>query len=411
MSGDLSPPPADIADRIKRAAVAGAAQAAQVGPPSDPPAATAAGHPKFSPEWAAEILGSLKFQRRRFDIDNPPPAAEPILTLGGATVLTVGNLGAMCGQSGTGKTHAAIAALSAIMAGDPSADCLGWAGGNPQGQGLIYLDFEMSAQDHHAIILESLRRAGLDRPPAWFYSYHLTGCEPQDGENMLGALLATCRDKHGGTRLALLDGAADLLQVGPNDESESLSLVRRLHGYAIDFATAILSIIHLNPGSDFKTRGHLGSQIERKAEIVIQLNRETESDIVEMFAAKARHKPIRKGTGPRFAWDHSWGGFRSVATKQEERQVVTVAKHAALARDLFAVKQAFTHGDATRRIAELEGINEAAAKKRLATLRKQALVIVENATGLYRLAPDAADATYPTGAGKVNLEPLPQGIC
>jgi hypothetical protein len=408
MSGE--PQPIDAADAARRleAAKARATRGADC-TQADVDAAAAAGgesgkegqFPEFSPEWAADVLA--KFTHRRFDSTKPPPPAEPILNLGGTPVLTVGNLAVLCAQSGTGKSHSATATLAAIMAADPAqADCLGWAARNPAGKGVLYCDFEMSAQDHYDILKNALRRAGIDKEPEWFHAYHLTGCEPKQAEQILGALLVDCRERHGGTALAVVDGIADLCG-SPNDEAEALALIRRLHGLAIDFATGIFGIIHLNPGSDFKTRGHLGSQAERKAETVIQLSRETETGIIEAFTAKARHKPIPKGSGPRFDWDEDWSGFRSVETKKAVRRAAADAKAAKLARDLFAVREAFTHADACRRIEELEGLNHDAAKKRLAKLRTLEFVTVERATGLYRLG-NAAREDDSAAEGDANLD-------
>ena len=73
-----------------------------------------------------------------------------------------------------------------------------------------------------------------------------------------------------------------------------------MHALAIEHHCPILAAIHLNPGSDFKTRGHLGSQLERKAESNLKLERD--GDIIILFATRNRKAPISKDHGPRFQW-------------------------------------------------------------------------------------------------------------
>ena len=101
----------------------------------------------------------------------------------------------------------------------------------------------------------------------------------------------------------LLDGGADLL-IDPNDPAESFSFVDELHQLAIRYVTVILSIIHENPsgGEIGKTRGHFGSQLERKAETNLRLQKDKDDGVTTIFAEKARHAHIPKALGPRFVW-------------------------------------------------------------------------------------------------------------
>ena len=111
--------------------------------------------------------------------------------------------------------------------------------------------------------------------------------------------LADAAAAHGGIHSVIIDGVADLV-LDVNDAEECNGIVAELHAQAIRYDCAILCVIHKNPGTE-KVRGHLGSQIERKAETNLSLEKEDEVTVV--WSAKQRRAPIDKKTGPRFRWD------------------------------------------------------------------------------------------------------------
>ena len=338
-----------------------------------------------TPEWARELIEGHACDR--FDVSTPPPEVEPILTLAEVPVLTPGNLAVLCGPTGTAKSHTCAAVMAAPIAPEPEdVDCLSWTARNPGGKALVYLDFEQSKQDNFSLMKTACRRAGIEEPPAWLEAYNLTGMDPKQARVFIEAALLYSKGKHGGTFLMILDGLADLSQ-SVNDELEAIQIVRELHALTIEHETGILGILHLNPGSEFKTRGHLGSQFERKSETVLTLKRDSE-DAISIASHKARHAPIPEGKGPRFQWDSEWGGFLSIESKSEARRSATEAKAAQLARDLFAIKDALTFAEAVDRISELTGakIETGAAKQRLARLRSAGFVFVQSGTGFYHLS-------------------------
>jgi hypothetical protein len=115
---------------------------------------------------------------------------------------------------------------------------------------------------------------------------------------VLAVVMADAAAAHGGIHAVIIDGIADLV-VDVNDSKECNQIVAELHTLAIRYDCAIIAVIHKNPGSD-KVRGHLGSQIERKAETNLSLDKEDEVTIV--WSQKQRRSPILKKNGPRFRW-------------------------------------------------------------------------------------------------------------
>lgn len=263
-------------------------------------------------EDVTEIKSLLQFEHsdpaddqllaRAYDHGRRHPKPRPVYTAGGTTICTPGNLTTLYSQAKAGKSAllGGMLAASMVDAGASAAyDCLGMTGPNPQKHAVIHLDTEQSPYDWQQCIGTVLRRAKMDAPPPWFMSYNLTGLPAHECQRVLSLLLRRGRKLHGGIHSVHLDGIGDLV-VDPNSSEECFPLVTRLHGLAIEFATAIISVLHLNPGSDEKGRGHLGSQLERKSESNLMM--ENRDGVSTYWGTKQRGKIITKSDAIAFRW-------------------------------------------------------------------------------------------------------------
>jgi hypothetical protein len=271
----------------------------------------------ITPDAAREL-----YRSRAYDHQRPRPRANPIYKLASITIGTAGNIITITAQQGSGKSSLVAAGLAATMAeageGTSPIDCLGLASQNRNGHAVIHIDTEQSEEDFDLLIRhKAIARVGLETPPPWLMSTELTGCSPLEILTVLETMMEDAVDQFGGVHSVWLDGVADAVN-SPNDEQEAIAVVRRLHGLAIKHRCSIVCILHLNPGSDFKSRGHLGSQLERKAETVLQLKKATEDsgrEVTTILATKTRHRPIPAALSPRFAWDDDTRMHRSIETK------------------------------------------------------------------------------------------------
>jgi hypothetical protein len=114
-----------------------------------------------------------------------------------------------------------------------------------------------------------------------------------------------------------LDGVADFV-ADPNAGDECFPFVDWLHGLAIKYDCPIFTVLHLNPGTE-KSRGHLGSQLERRAETNLVLEKDAETGRTVIFSTKQRRAPILKADGPCFRWDDMAAMHVSVETVRAER--------------------------------------------------------------------------------------------
>ncbi|HNU52524.1 MAG TPA: hypothetical protein PKJ98_16660 [Verrucomicrobiota bacterium] len=251
---------------------------------------------------------------RRFSIEAKPDEPETRFYIGQTPICTPGNLCAVSASVKAGKSAFVQAMLAAAITMHPDAvDTLGVRARNPLGMAMIHFDTEQSPFDHWMQTERALRRARVEKPPAWFASFCVTGLSVSEARAAIDAALERAHREHGGVYAVVIDGVGDLV-LDVNDSEECNGYTAHLHAAAIRYNCSIVTVIHINPGSDNgKTRGHLGSQLERKAETNLRL--EKVEEITTVWSDKNRRAPITKANGPRFTWSDEAG--MHVSTDQE----------------------------------------------------------------------------------------------
>jgi hypothetical protein len=264
------------------------------------------------------------------------------------------------------------AALASTTARD--GDTLGINSMNPNEHAVIHFDCEQSPADHHALIETALSRVGMVEAPPWLRSYNLLGLSLAERWDLLEYELAEARREHSAIHSILLDGYGDYVK-DPNDPDESFAAVERFHQIAMQYLTHILGILHFNPGPALKTRGHLGSQLARKAESNIELLKEDE--ITMAYTSSSRHAFISKEDGPRFRWDSSAGMHISCATGRVEKAKKDEFRLRCIAEQMFSKTTAISYSDAIAVVSKITRTKERTAEKIFAEMHK-ALIIKRN---------------------------------
>ena len=264
-------------------------------------------------EMAAAGGGFLdEIMARRFDFENPLAEPSPRFFINGKPVCTPGNLTNIISQAKTGKSAYVgakiAAAICAEMEDGGKRDTLGVSASAPWGLVLIHIDTEQSREDHDKFVRRAIRRAGAKKAPEWLWSHGLAGFSAQKLREALHELLRKARREKRGIFAIIIDGTADLVN-DVNDPEECNAFVAELHGLAIEHHCPVINVVHENPGASNsgggKMRGHLGSQLERKAESNLVLKKTEEVTVV--FSEKMRRSPILEKDGPRFRWSDEEG--------------------------------------------------------------------------------------------------------
>jgi phage/plasmid primase-like uncharacterized protein len=237
---------------------------------------------------------------REFNPSARPPPEEPIFKLKDITIATPENISTTTAAIKSGKS-AAIESMAASTFAAQDCDTLSFASANPDGKALLHFDSEQSPADHWHHVDRIIRRAHAGQKPTWLKSYCLTGLTFKQCQECVWEAVRIAAEEFPGILAVLIDGYADLVS-DVNDSAESNDLVARIHGLAIQYHCHISGIIHLNPGSE-KSRGHLGSQLERKAETNLQMEKDKAEESSIIFSTKNRRAGIPKSLGIAFQWD------------------------------------------------------------------------------------------------------------
>lgn len=325
-----------------------------------------------------------RLRARLFNPDNPPPEPEARFSLGGIQIATPGNLTAISAAVKAGKSAFIGAMLASVFTQDPDADCFGITSSNPDGLALVHLDTEQSPYDHHQLVVRARRRANAPGTPPWLFSHCLTGLGHADCREALRFVLKDAADRCGWIHSVLIDGVADLVR-DVNDPGESGDFVAELHGLAITYHCPIVGVLHLNPGSDTKTRGHLGSQLERKAETNLRL--EKTDEITVAWSDKNRGAPIPKAFGPCFCWSDADRMHVSTESKAVAKEDKRRADLRVLAEEVFTEAKApcLSWKEFCEGVVSITGMSPRTAQGKLASM--QALGVLEkNTIGQWKLA-------------------------
>ena len=329
-------------------------------------------------EGKAPASPALARKCRLIQLAHPPKQDVTLYTVNGSAVCTEGNLTTITAAAKSGKSATCSAMVSAVVTTRPmDADTLGFRSRNPEGRAVIYLDCEQSPHDAWQLVDRMRRRARAEAMPPWFFCYSLAGLSPHEALQFARDAFADARDECGGIHSLIVDGAADLVN-DPNDAGECNPLVAELHDMAIRNSCCIVSVIHFNPGTE-KARGHLGSQLERKSESNLRLEKDGEA--VVLYSEKQRRAPILKERGPRFAWSDEAGMHVSVGSVGEERRSAVREAFG----DVFGSRPAMTYCELKTTVMQAMTVKDRQAEKKIAEAVK-AGVITKSAARLYALA-------------------------
>lgn len=331
-----------------------------------------------------------------FDFNNVPVRPAPILQLNGHTISTPGNITNIQAQAKAGKTSVIGGIVASVIVGErDGCDTLGFTSKNPQCGIVLVFDTEQSRFDHDTNIRLILKRAKYEGKPQWLRSFCLTERSTSERFQFIFAAMKWAAEEQGGLFMVVIDGVADLCS-DPNNAEDAFHLVQELHKAAIEYNCGIITVLHENPGSDYgKMRGHLGSQLERKAETALRLAKDASSGLVTIWAERARHCMIPKTEGQCIQFDtekHCFVSCGSAKEMKHQEQMDTARKEIS-----EAFEGAFNLGytELCDKIVKVTGLKIDSAKKRVKKWSDAGLI--NNLGGSYVIA------STPQGASGVKV--------
>lgn len=315
---------------------------------------------------------------REFDFDNPPEPPEPVLKLSDRTICTPGNISNIQGPPKAAKSAVVGAVLASMLLEQGcEADTLGFTGGNENGRAVIHIDTEQSPHDHDSMVRRAYKRANREAKADWLRSHSLIGLEPAMCLEYLVRTMRLSAEEHGGVRLVIIDGIADFC-ADPNDAEDCFALIRKLHRLASEYRCVILTVLHENPGSAAgKTRGHLGSHLDRKVETSLRVAKDEKSGSVTLWVERGRHCFMPKNSGRQFRWCDDTGMHASL--REDDAAFVRArpdkpAKYTAEVAKAFDHDEALLYSDLVKALIKEANMAESTAKARVSEYVNMGLV-------------------------------------
>jgi hypothetical protein len=139
-------------------------------------------------------------------------------------------------------------------------------------------------------------------------------------------------------------------------------------------------VIHENPaqpGFAGKTRGHLGSQIERKAESNLRVKKDGDEVSVIFSDGKQRGPAIPEATAPRFKYCEEAGMHISCEAASIAKAEAARKEMGEEVSEIFNTPESLaglTWSDVCKRIEDIHGIKRSGATKRLHKLEAARLI-------------------------------------
>lgn len=223
-----------------------------------------------------QVEGILQnFSKYRISSSDQIKSPIPVISISGSSISTEGNITVLCGDAKSGKS----ALCNVILAGainSPGNKIDGFNGfdvlENVSSKAVLHFDTEQAKHQHAKTLLNGiLSRVGLTKEPPFLMTYNIRELDIKDYQAICEKIFYAAQHKYKGIHLAIIDGIADFIS-SVNDEAESNKIIHFFEKLAIKYKTPIIVVVHNNPNSE-KQRGHLGSQLQRKAESVLAIKR------------------------------------------------------------------------------------------------------------------------------------------
>ena len=255
-------------------------------------------------------------------------AAPPvILRVDDSVIGTLGNFSASTGKAKSKKTFNVCAIVAAAMTGGTVLNYS--ASLPPERRRILYVDTEQSRFHCKRVLCRILRLAGLptDVHPPLLEFLCLRGYATKERLRKIEEAIYDLDD----LGLVVIDGIRDLAH-DINSPGEATDLITKLMQWTDERRIHIHTVLHLNKGDD-NTRGHLGTELNNKAETVLQITKDDfDRDISSVAAMHIRDRDfepfafrINADALPELVEDYQ--PRQTTATKSFDYAEVCEAKH------------------------------------------------------------------------------------
>lgn len=313
----------------------------------------------------------------QFDPAAPPPPDEVVMVIDDIPIAARGNLTVIQGKSKVGKSAVISAILGAAVRGQRRAEgdtlCLTWR--EEASGSILHIDTEQSRSDWFQLVVRGIMRAGIPEYPPRLRSLPLIPFSRHERLTILKLALVKEAESFGKIDAVVLDGIADMC-ASPNDEAEALDLVGTCMALAQEHHCPIFCVLHENPGSETgKTRGHLGSELNRKAFANLRIDKDAETSISTIYGSEMRKRDIPREQGFCFGWDDEAKMHVFLDRASDIKTSVKQEKAKQEATSILpAPGRSFRYADAIGQIQDALGCTKRTAERKMVTYEAEGII-------------------------------------
>jgi hypothetical protein len=309
------------------------------------------------------------------DFNNPPVQAEMIISINDVPLGTQGNLFGVTGGEGTGKSNYVGSLIAGtVRNANLPIDTLGTSvHPNTANKAVLLYDTEQSETQLYKNISGMLKRGKLNAMPDYFKAYCLTSMSRKERLQAIIQSMDKFYYQYGGIHLVVIDGIADLVRCA-NDEAESVGVIDELYRLAGIYQTCIVCVLHFIPNG-MKLRGHLGSELQRKAAAILSIEKDENPQISVVKALKVRDGSPLDVPLVQFSWDREKAMHTYLGEKpKEEKEKRKETELAGVVRSIFSKQKHCTYVDLCEQIQSILDVKERIAKSYIRFMRDREII-------------------------------------
>lgn len=220
----------------------------------------------------------LRLELSKYEIkasDHIPPP-EIALSVGGATIGTLGNILSIIGKAKSRKSFFITMAISVSISKDTIFNM--FKNELPTHQNsVLYFDTEQGKYHVQMALKRICTLVGVKEPNN-LQVYGLRSLNPLERLQLIEYAIYNT-DNLG---IVFIDGIKDLI-TSINDEEQATMIVSKLMKWSEERNILIVTVLHQNKG-DNNARGHIGSELNNKAETVLSITKSTDNEMVSIVA-------------------------------------------------------------------------------------------------------------------------------
>ena len=229
-------------------------------------------------EISHDVAVSL-WKKAMLSVETECERQPEVIMVKGVCIATLGNFSASTGKAKSKKTFNLSAIVAAALCDHP---VLCYTASFPENKdNILYVDTEQSTYHCQKVMKRILRLAGLpeDKDCSRLQFLALRKNTPEERLAIIDVAIRST--EHLG--LVIIDGVRDLIH-DINSPAESSRVISKLMQWTDEYQLHLHTILHQNK-SDDNARGHVGTELNNKAETVMQVEKDKADSSVSVVEA------------------------------------------------------------------------------------------------------------------------------